>query len=124
VRVPRDERPLGAEDTPLLKFAGDLRRLRRSAGSPSYRELGGRANYSAAALSEATAGRRLPSLNLTQAFVGVCGGDVDEWTARWRELAVEPGPAADEPPYVGLRSYQVADAGRFFGREAATRLAA
>lgn len=101
-----------------MKFAGDLRRLRRSAGSPSYRELGSRANYSAAALSEATAGRRLPSLNLTRAFVGACGGDVEDWTARWRHLAVEPESADDEPPYVGLRSYQVADAGRFFGREA------
>jgi hypothetical protein len=116
--VPRDERPLGVEDTPLLKFAGDLRRLRRSAGSPSYRELGSRANYSAAALSEATAGRRLPSLSLTQAFVRACGGDVEDWTRRWRLLAVEPERSDDEPPYVGLRSYQVADAGRFFGREA------
>jgi hypothetical protein len=116
--VPRHERPLGAEDTPLLKFAGDLRRLRRSAGSPSYRELGSRANYSAAALSEATAGRRLPSLSLTRAFVRACGGDVEDWTARWRRLAAEPERAGDEPPYVGLRSYQVADAGRFFGREA------
>ncbi|MBB5803324.1 Tfp pilus assembly protein PilX [Saccharothrix ecbatanensis] len=102
----------------MLKFAGDLRRLRRSAGSPSYRELGSWANYSAAALSEATAGRRLPSLSLTRAFVRACGGDVGDWTARWRHLAVEPEPADDEPPYVGLRSYQVADAERFFGREA------
>ncbi|XVS61247.1 hypothetical protein ACQPYE_23405 [Actinosynnema sp. CA-299493] len=115
--MPRTERPLVEEDTPVLKFAGDLRRLRRVAGLPSYRELGRLANYSPAALSEAVAGRRLPSLAVTRAFVRACGGDVEQWTARWRELAAE-GPADGDAPYVGLAAYQVADADRFFGREA------
>ncbi|MGW4112369.1 nSTAND1 domain-containing NTPase [Actinosynnema sp. NPDC004786] len=115
--MPRTERPLVVEDTPVLRFAGDLRRLRREAGSPSYRELGRLANYSPAALSEAAAGRRLPSLAVTRAFVRACGGDVEEWTARWRELSAEE-PHAGDAPYVGLAAYQVADADRFFGREA------
>ncbi|MEU4767298.1 XRE family transcriptional regulator [Actinosynnema sp. NPDC023794] len=115
--MPRTERPLVEEDTPVLKFAGDLRRLRRVAGLPSYRELGRQANYSPAALSEAVAGRRLPSLAVTRAFVRACGGDVEEWTARWRELAAE-GQDDGDVPYVGLAAYQVADADRFFGREA------
>ncbi|WP_367127375.1 XRE family transcriptional regulator [Saccharothrix sp. HUAS TT1] len=115
--MPRLERPLVEEDTPVLKFAGDLRRLRRVAGLPSYRELGRLANYSPAALSEAVAGRRLPSLALTRAFVRACGGDVEEWTARWRELAAE-GVDRGDAPYAGLAAYQVADADRFFGREA------
>ena len=38
--MPRLERPLVEEDTPVRKFAGDLRRLRHVAGLPSYRELG------------------------------------------------------------------------------------
>lgn len=101
----------------MLKFAGDLRRLRRVAGLPSYRELGRLANYSPAALSEAVAGRRLPSLAVTKAFVRACGGDVEQWTARWRELAAE-GPDHGDAPYVGLAAYQVGDADRFFGREA------
>ncbi|MCO8273888.1 hypothetical protein M1L60_25145 [Actinoplanes sp. TRM 88003] len=117
--MPRRERPLESEDSPLLQFAGDLRRLRRNAGEPTYRELGKRTNYSAAALSEAVSGRRLPSLAVTTAFVRACAGDAEAWTERWRRLAGEqPGPAA---PYVGLASYQVEDAGRFFGREALTR---
>ncbi|HWO68949.1 MAG TPA: XRE family transcriptional regulator [Umezawaea sp.] len=115
--MPRLERPLVGEDTPVLRFAEDLRRLRRVAGLPSYRELGRLANYSPAALSEAVAGRRLPSLAVTRAFVRACGGDVEQWTARWRELVVEE-PDHGEAPYVGLAAYQVGDAERFFGREA------
>ncbi|MGM1065493.1 nSTAND1 domain-containing NTPase, partial [Saccharothrix sp. Mg75] len=115
--MPRLERPLVEDDTPVLRFAGDLRRLRHVAGSPSYRELGRLANYSPAALSEAAAGRRVPSLAVTRAFVRACGGDVEEWTARWRELAAG-GPDRGDAPYAGLAAYQVADAERFFGREA------
>ncbi|MBQ1023924.1 XRE family transcriptional regulator [Micromonospora sp. C95] len=120
--MPRREQPLASEDSPLLRFAGDLRRLRRRAGEPTYRELGRRTNYSPAALSEAVSGRRLPSLAVTVAFVRACDGDADEWTERWRGLAVgQPGaPGAAPPPYIGLAAYQVEDADRFFGREALT----
>jgi hypothetical protein len=113
---------LESEETPLLRFAGDLRRLRRRVGLPSYRELGRRTSYSAAALSEALSGRRLPSLAVTVAIVRACGGDPAEWTARWRQLAAaQPGADSDAPvPYVGLAPYQVGDADRFFGREALT----
>ncbi|MFI1994166.1 hypothetical protein [Actinoplanes sp. NPDC020271] len=120
--MPRQERPLESEDTPLLRFAGDLRRLRLGAGRLSYRELGKRTNYSAAALSDALSGRRLPSLAITRAVVRACGGDAGAWTERWRHLAAalpgkDSGAAA---PYVGLAAYQVDDADRFFGREAVT----
>ncbi|GAA0573614.1 hypothetical protein GCM10010172_67780 [Paractinoplanes ferrugineus] len=117
--MPRQERPLESEDTPLLRFAGDLRRLRRQAGRVSYRELGKRTNYSAAALSDALSGRRLPSLAITGAVVRACGGDIDEWTERWRGLAgAEPGTGSAEAPYVGLAAYRTGDADRFFGRSA------
>ncbi|GAA2875504.1 hypothetical protein GCM10010443_42290 [Actinoplanes cyaneus] len=120
--MPRQERPLESEDTPLLRLAGDLRRLRLGAGRLSYRELGRRTNYSAAALSDALSGRRLPSLAITTAVVRACGGDVGEWTERWRRLAAaHPGmPTGVPAPYAGLTAYQVGDADRFFGREAVT----
>ena len=70
--MPRGERPLGPEDTALLRFAGDLRRLRDQAGKPSYRELARRANYSPTALSDEAGGRKLPSLALTLDFVRAC----------------------------------------------------
>jgi type II secretory pathway pseudopilin PulG len=109
----------------LLRFAGDLRRLRERAGSPTYRELATRAHYSPAALSEAAGGRKLPTLAVTLAYVSACGGDTAGWLARWRQTAAELAdeetePVAaqtGEPPYVGLAAFQPADAGRFFGRE-------
>jgi type II secretory pathway pseudopilin PulG len=125
--VPRGERPLGPGADVLLRFAGDLRRLRERAGSPTYRELATRAHYSPAALSEAAGGRKLPTLAVTLAYVSACGGDTAGWLARWRQTAAElsdeetePDVAAEdvgEPPYVGLAAFQPADAGRFFGRD-------
>ncbi|MEO6081883.1 MAG: helix-turn-helix domain-containing protein, partial [Umezawaea sp.] len=118
----RPESPLGADGEALQAFAADLRALRVSAGKPPYRELGKRANYSAAALSEAANGRKLPSLAVTVAYAAACGGDRVEWESRWRSLATEM--AAEKPvefegpaPYVGLTAFQPADADRFFGRE-------
>jgi WD40 repeat protein len=123
--VPRGERPLGPGADVLLRFAGDLRRLRERAGSPTYRELATRAHYSPAALSEAAGGRKLPTLAVTLAYVSACGGDTAGWMARWRQTAAEladeesePVPVnTGEPPYVGLAAFQPADAARFFGRD-------
>ncbi|QFZ18889.1 nSTAND1 domain-containing NTPase [Saccharothrix syringae] len=118
--MPRREVPLDEDAGEFVGFAAGLRGLRVAAGSPTYRELAKRAHYSAAALSEAANGRRLPSLGVTLAYVRACGGDVAEWEARWRALAVAPPttPEGDLPaPYVGLRAFQPEDADRFFGRE-------
>ncbi|MEV7097102.1 hypothetical protein AB0M80_30040 [Amycolatopsis sp. NPDC051045] len=114
-------------DDLLTEFAADLRRLRESAGNPTYRELGRRAHYSAGTLSEAAGGRKLPSLAVTLAYVRACGGVPGEWEERWHAVADEsrrdgagspPEPESGEiPPYVGLAAFTPADAGRFFGRE-------
>ncbi|ALG08195.1 WD40 repeat domain-containing protein [Kibdelosporangium phytohabitans] len=115
------------DDGPLVEFAAAMRDLRTRAGKPTYRELSHRAHYSAAALSDAAAGRRLPSLSVTLAYVAACGGDEAAWEHRWRDLAAKLAgpPSADDlsddtvspAPYVGLRAFQVEDADRFFGRE-------
>ncbi|GAA2786652.1 helix-turn-helix domain-containing protein [Crossiella cryophila] len=84
--MPRRERPLDPGDSDLLRFATDLRRLREKAGGPSYRAMATRAHYSAASLSEAAGGRRLPTRSLTLAYVRVCGGNLAEWEQRWRRL--------------------------------------
>ncbi|MFE2607772.1 WD40 repeat domain-containing protein [Streptomyces mirabilis] len=116
----------------LTVFAADLRRLRAKAGSPPYRELGRRAHYSSTTLADAAAGRKLPSLAVTLAYVRACAGDPAEWEARWRATAAEL--AAEEPaeslpeapadgrrsPYAGLAAFQPEDAERFFGRERLT----
>ncbi|SDG42973.1 hypothetical protein SAMN05216553_10828 [Lentzea fradiae] len=118
--MPRGERPLGPEDTALLRFAGDLRRLRDQAGKPSYRELAVRANYSPTALSDAAGGRKLPSLALTLAFVRACdpAADTAPWTKRWRELAAEhTQQLLPNAPYPGAEPYTETGAKHFFGRE-------
>ncbi len=78
----RQEQPLDAEEGPLALFALELRELRRQAGSPPYRRLAARINYSASTLAEAAAGRRLPSEAVLAAFVTACDGDVLEWERR------------------------------------------
>ena len=70
----------------MAGFAAQLRELREEAGRPSYRQLAQRAHYSHTALSQAAAGGSLPSLAVTQAFVHACGGDMEEWTARWHQV--------------------------------------
>ncbi|MFC3896076.1 helix-turn-helix domain-containing protein [Lentzea rhizosphaerae] len=117
--MPRAERPLDDDQTELGRFAADLRRLRDKAGKPSYRELASRAHYSAASLSDAAGGRRLPTLAVTLAYVTACGGDPEEWKERWHAIAAPPGETS-QAPYVGLKSFQREDADRFFGREKLT----
>ncbi|MFE0154918.1 XRE family transcriptional regulator, partial [Nonomuraea sp. NPDC059007] len=121
--MPRPERPLEGDDPEVLRFAADLRLLRAKAGDLTYRQMARRAHYAAATLSEAASGRRLPTLAVTLAYVRACGGEPQEWERRWRELRGrendEPEPVIDEAaPYLGLAPFRVADAQRFYGREA------
>lgn len=126
--MPRGERPLEADGGPLLEFAAKLRKVREQAGSPTYRDLARRAHYSIATLSGAAAGRQLPTLAVTLAYVRACGGDEREWELIWRRTAAEctvrtvgadPDRAGDPAPapYVGLAFFQQSDADTFFGRE-------
>src|SRR2546430_13353445 len=103
----RTESPLDPTTGPLAAFAHELRELRHAAGGPSYRALARRAGYSAAALSAAAGGATLPSLSVTLAYVGACGGPTDEWAERWcdpdAQLAAERaapagGPGPPRPP--------------------------
>jgi hypothetical protein len=99
--MPRKERELDDSDDPLVVFARDLRELREGAGRPPYRELAGRAHFSAAALCDAAGGRRLPTLPVTTAYVRACGGRVEDWEQRWHRLDAElraAGPARQAPP--------------------------
>ncbi|TDC10270.1 XRE family transcriptional regulator [Streptomyces sp. 8K308] len=94
----RPERPLDPSTGPIARFAAGLRELRHAAGSPSYRELARRSNYSVTTLSEAAGGRRLPTLDVTLAFVEACGGEAEEWRHTWWLTARERRPAAPAAP--------------------------
>jgi hypothetical protein len=92
----RPERPLDPMSGPLPSFASQLRRLREEAGRPTYRAMAAVTNYSAAALSRAAAGERLPTLDATLAFVRACGGDEAEWQSRWHQAHDAVTPARPE----------------------------
>jgi len=92
--VGRPERTLDPEDSPVTAFASSLRELRRAAGNPSYRTLAQRALFVPSVLSTAASGNSFPTLPVTLAFAGACGGDVDEWRQRWQAVAVTLAPAS------------------------------
>lgn len=145
--MPRQQRPLDNGNTPLLRFAADLRLLREKAGGPTYRQLALRAHTSAASLSVAASGRRLPTLAVTMAYVEGCGGDTGAWQRRWHDVAAAlaaegelwtgggagpgDGPGAGQGergghgswagqpvPYIGAAPFRPDDAAWFFGRDA------
>lgn len=72
---------------PVAEFAHELRKLRRDAGHPTYRALTATTHYSHSTLADAARGTRLPTLEVTRAFVRACGGDEQEWARRWATVA-------------------------------------
>ncbi|BFV55418.1 hypothetical protein KCMC57_up05220 [Kitasatospora sp. CMC57] len=84
--MPRRPRPIDPDDGPLQAFAYELRCLRQAAGNPTYRALAAIAGFSATTLSDAAGGVRRPTLDVTLAYVGACGGDVKLWEKRWYAL--------------------------------------
>ncbi|MCF1598728.1 nSTAND1 domain-containing NTPase [Streptomyces muensis] len=119
----RPERPLDPTASPVSRLAHELRELRRTAGSPSYRRMAETAGFSATSLSQAAAGERLLSLAVVQGYVKACGGDPAEWEPRWKEVeaavaeAVREESADTAPPYRGLARFEPDDRHLFFGRE-------
>lgn len=90
----RQEKHLDPADGALALFAGELRQMRRQAGSPTYREMSKLARYSPSALSAAASGALLPSEGVVAAYAAACGQDGALWVAR-RE-AVRAGLEDDE----------------------------
>lgn len=112
--------------SPVQRFAFGLRELRAEAGGGTYRELARRAGYSVTTLSQAAAGDRLPTLPVTLAYVGACGGDLTLWEERWKQAvdqAAGDGVRDDDgspTPYRGLARFETGDSALFFGREQLT----
>jgi hypothetical protein len=98
--MPRPEIHVDPATGPVAQFAHELRELRNRAGRPSYREMGAKVFVSYSSLSRAAAGHRLPTWPVVHGFVMACGGDPDEWHARWlaaRDAAEAlPDPASIE----------------------------
>ncbi|MFJ3104454.1 WD40 repeat domain-containing protein [Streptomyces sp. NPDC086835] len=118
----RTEGELDPQAGPVPRFAAELRALRESAGRPTYRAMAQQARYGVTTLSQAAAGKQLPTRAVTLAYVKACGGDVIEWERRWREASAQSAAeAADDetcrPPYRGLTRFEPGDAELFFGRD-------
>ncbi|WP_406472574.1 helix-turn-helix domain-containing protein [Streptomyces platensis] len=118
----RPENPIDPQAGPVQHFAFGLRKLREEASALGYRAMARRAGYSAATLSQAAAGERLPTLPVVLAFVEVCRGDAAYWQSLWEqvndELAQQPRADDDaDPPYRGLARFEPGDAELFFGRD-------
>ncbi|MGW6447561.1 nSTAND1 domain-containing NTPase [Lentzea sp. NPDC055074] len=121
--MPRPERPLDAAQDAVQRFAADLRALRNDAGMPTYRQLAERSGYAVSTVAAAAGGRRLPTLDVALAYAMACGGEKQEWSAKWQAAALALAEARGAPegdnraPYCGLSSFRATDADLFFGRE-------
>ncbi|MEV4139668.1 helix-turn-helix transcriptional regulator [Dactylosporangium sp. NPDC049742] len=96
----RPETPIDPTAGPIEKFAFDLRERRESAGRPTYRTMAAVARYSPAALSQAAAGRRLPTWDLTRAFLTACNVSDQEmrrWKQNWEAINRQIRPTGDAP---------------------------
>lgn len=113
--MPRPESRLDPHAGVVQLFAHDLRLLRERAGCPPYRALALRAHYAPATLARAAAGRELPTLAVTLAYVRACGGDQEHWENRWHEaveaLTPETGGEPERRP-PAKPEVQVPPAGR------------
>jgi hypothetical protein len=94
--MPRQQRPVDPSAGPVQRFAFELRKLRDEAGTPTYRELAEQTHFARATLAAATSGHRLPTLDVTLAFVQACAGNTDEWQTRWHDCRRELGLADDD----------------------------
>ncbi|WP_051386263.1 NBR1-Ig-like domain-containing protein [Actinokineospora inagensis] len=75
------------------RFAGELRELREAAGQPSLRQMAARSGrISHTTLHDCLSGARLPSWEATREFVRACGGNEEEWQARWSAASTAPSP--------------------------------
>ncbi|MFB7893750.1 DUF2690 domain-containing protein [Microbacterium sp. NPDC056044] len=71
----------------MEKFAADLRRLRLDADNPTQARLQAETGISRSVLSDAFAGRQLPSARTVDGIVRACNGDIDVWLSRRDALA-------------------------------------
>jgi hypothetical protein len=96
----RPQEPLDRDGSPVREFAFWLRDLRHRSGL-TYEQLGKSAHYATSTVQAAAAGRRLPTLRVTIAFVAACGGDERAWRAYWaqtRRLLDKGAPEAAGQP--------------------------
>nr|CAA51964.1 TRA4 [Streptomyces prasinus] len=73
-------------DDPLVVFARDLQALRKKADDPPLAMMAQHSGMSTATLSNAHAGKKLPTWATVNGYVLACGGNPEDWSARWESL--------------------------------------
>ncbi|MGA5218047.1 helix-turn-helix domain-containing protein [Streptomyces cinereoruber] len=79
-------------------FARYLQLLLARAGDPSVRQLAAKTGYGKSTISEALAGKRLPTWPVTEALCSAFGADVDDVRERWANVKGKPSPQAFDAP--------------------------
>ncbi|MFE1408867.1 hypothetical protein ACFW5D_36010 [Streptomyces sp. NPDC058770] len=77
---------LPQSNDPLTAFARDLQALRKKAGDPPLALMAERSGLSPATLSNAHAGKKLPTWAAVNGYVLACGGDPEDFSPRWERL--------------------------------------
>lgn len=95
----------GSEPSSVVEFASALSALRSAAGRPTLAALERRTGVSKTVLSDAFAGRRLPTERTVEAIAAVLGADVGDWTRRRRVLEESMRPQLTAAP--ATQPYQV-----------------
>ncbi len=80
---------LPEQGTALARFAQELRTLRETAGTPSLTAMARHTGVSAASLSGAHQGTRMPTWRVVHAYVSACYDDPAKWRARWETLRAQ-----------------------------------
>ncbi|MGW2225924.1 helix-turn-helix domain-containing protein [Streptomyces formicae] len=81
--------------TAVEDFAHHLRQLHAAAGVPSTRHMAARTGYGKSTISEAFAGRRLPTWQVVEKLAAALGADADDLRDRW--VAARGRPATVQP---------------------------
>jgi hypothetical protein len=98
----------------VAQFAADLRRLKLDAGGPTLARLQSETRISRTVISEAFAGRQLPSERTVAALVRVLGEEPTEWLARRERLSrLKLEPEASEAGAEKSSSRHVSRRGAF-----------
>ncbi|MEU9087648.1 helix-turn-helix transcriptional regulator [Streptomyces sp. NPDC048357] len=80
--------------TVVEDFAHHLKQLHTRAGAPSVRQLSTRTGYGKSIISEAFAGRRLPTWSLVEKLAEALDADKDEVREQWAAAKGRPAAAA------------------------------
>lgn len=125
----RPQKPLDRDGSPVREFAFWLRDLRRRSGL-TYDQLGRKSRYATSTVQSAAAGKRLPTLKVTLAFVRACEGDLRQWREYWIQVrrlldenappsvsrsATPPWASGPQPASLGAVSSSAWDAGEANG---------